>query len=117
MTTADASGFVGPRTRLKVDGRIVRVLSRRQPGSPWQANVDHPTENAEAVIFVDLTGETPDFYVAPGPWVEEDIRTHHEAWLARVSGTRPRNPDSDHTAIPVERLQQWHQRRDVLHAN
>jgi hypothetical protein len=31
---------VGPMTRLKVDGRVVRVLSRRQPGSPWQANVN-----------------------------------------------------------------------------
>lgn len=69
------------------------------------------------MIFVDLTGQAPDFYVAPAHWVEEDVRTHHEAWLARVGGTRPRNPDSNHTAIPVERLRQWHQRWDVLYAN
>jgi hypothetical protein len=107
--------IVGPMTRLKVDGRVVRVLSRRQPGSPWQANVNRPaTEDAEAVVFVDLTGDVPDYYVAPASWVEQDVRTHHEQWLARIGGERPRNPDSDHTAVPVERLEQWHRRWDVL---
>lgn len=107
--------IVGPRTRLSVDDRVVQLLSRRQPGSPWQANAEQPTvEDAEAVIFVDLTGEAPDFYVAPAAWVREDVHTHHAAWLARVGGTRPRNPESNHTAIPLERIQQWHHRWDVL---
>ncbi|GAB3861672.1 hypothetical protein GCM10027610_104560 [Dactylosporangium cerinum] len=109
---------VGARTRLTVDGRTVQVLSRRQHGSPWQANVSTPTvEDAHAVIFVDLTGETPDYFVAPALWVQQDVRMHHEAWLARVGGTRPRNPTSDHTAIPVDRIQQWHRRWDVLAAD
>lgn len=107
--------IVGPRTRLSVDDHTVQILSRRQPESPWQTNVDQPTvEDAEAVIFVDLTGDTPDFYVAPASWVREDVRAHHAAWLAHVGGTRPRNPGSDHTAIPLERIRQWHQRWDVL---
>jgi hypothetical protein len=106
---------VGPRTRLKVDGRVVQVLSRRRRGSPWQANVNRPvTEDAEAVVFVDLTGEVPDFYLAPASWVEEDVRAHHERWLAGVGGERPRNPDSEHTAISVERIECWHRRWDVL---
>jgi hypothetical protein len=106
---------VGPRTRLSVDGRVVQVLSRRQPASPWQTSVHRPTvEDAEVVIFVDLTCETPDFYVAPASWVEEDVRTHHQAWLAAVGGARPRNPESEHAAITEERLQQWHRRWDVL---
>lgn len=110
--------IVGPSTRLSVDGRIVQIIARRQPGSPWQTYASRPTiEDADAVIFVDLTGETPDFYVAPASWVREDVRTHHEAWLASVGGARPRNPDSDHTAIRVERLQLWHQRWDVLQAD
>lgn len=109
--------IIGPRTRLSVDGQIVQVLSRRQPGSPWQASVDHPTtEDAHAVVFVDLTGDTPDFYVAPASWVADDVRSHHNAWLAQVGGTRPRNPSSDHTAIPLERIEQWRQRWDVLQA-
>jgi hypothetical protein len=109
---------VGSRSRLSVDDRIVQVLSRRQPASPWQTDVNSPTvEDAEAVIFVDLSGETPDFYVAPASWVQEDVRSHHEAWLASVGGTRPRNPGSKHTAIPEARIKQWHQRWDVLEAN
>jgi hypothetical protein len=107
--------MVGPRTRLSVDDHIVQVLSRRQPGSPWQTKADQPTvEDAEAVIFVDLSGETPDFYVAPASWVREDVRAHHAAWLDQVGGSRPRTPESDHTAIPVERIQRWHRRWDVL---
>ena len=106
---------VGSRTRLSVDGRTVQVLSRRQAGPPWQAKVSAPTvENAHAVIFVDLTGETPDFYLAPADWVDRDVRQHHDAWLASVGGERPRNPASDHTVITVERIGQWHQRWDVL---
>lgn len=107
--------ILGPRTRLAVDDLVAQVLSRRQPGSPWQANVNQPAvEGAEVVIFVDLTGEAPDFYVAPAPWVREDVRRHHAAWLAQVGGERPRNPASDHTAIPLERIQQWHHRWDLL---
>jgi hypothetical protein len=106
---------IGPRTRLSVDGRVVQILSRRQPASPWQTSVDRPTvEDAQVVIFVDLTGEAPDFYVAPASWVAEDVRAQHEAWLAAIGGARPRNPESEQAAIPVERLQQWHQRWDVL---
>lgn len=105
----------GPRTRLSVDGHTVQVLSRRLPNSPWQTSTNHPTvEDAEAVIFVDLTGKSPDFYVAPASWVRDDVQVHHAAWLAGVGGTRPRNPESDHTAIPVQRIQQWHRRWDVL---
>lgn len=66
------------------------------------------------MIFVDLTGDTSDFYVAPAVWVEQDVRRHHDAWLASVGGKRPRNPDSDHTAISVDRIRQWHRRWDVL---
>lgn len=106
---------VGPTTRLSVDDRIVQVLSRRQPNSPWQTSVKAPAvEDAEAVIFVDLTGEAPNFYIAPAAWVREDVTSHHQAWLANLGGIRPRNPDSDHTAVPLERIKQWHQRWDVL---
>lgn len=72
--------IVDPRTRLKIDGRIVQVLSRRQLAAPWQSNASRPTvEDAQAVIFVDLTGDMPDFYVAPASWVQEDVRNHHQA--------------------------------------
>jgi hypothetical protein len=55
-------------TFLSVDGRKVRVTSRRQPESPWQIEMNSPSFTAETVhafIFVDLTCKVPDFYVAP----------------------------------------------------
>jgi hypothetical protein len=59
---------VGRQTRLVVDGKTVQVNSRQRPGSPWQFNADRPVvDDAVAVIFVDLTADAPDFYIAPDP--------------------------------------------------
>ncbi len=83
-----ANGFrrvevVGRQTRLMADGRTVQVNSRRLPGSPWQFNANRPVvEDAMAVIFVDLTGEAPDFYIAPAEW---GARRRHAA-LCGVAG-------------------------------
>lgn len=93
----------------------MQVSSRRQPGSPWQLRADHPVvEDAAAVIFVDVTGETPDFYIAPGPWVRDDVKRHFAAWLESKGGTRPRNPGSDHAGVALDRIRQWHRRWDIL---
>jgi len=105
----------GPNTRLTVDDRTVQVNSRRQPGSPWQVSAAHPVvDDAVAVIFVDLSGDAPDFYIAPAEWVRTDVKRHFAAWLESRGGVRPRNPDSDHHAIELDRIRQWHQRWDVL---
>jgi DNA-binding transcriptional regulator YhcF (GntR family) len=105
----------GPQTRLIVDDRTVQVSSRRQPGSPWQVSAAHPVvDDAVAVIFVDLSGDAPDFYIAPDEWVRTDVKRHFAAWLESKGGVRPRNPDSDHHAIELDRIRQWHQRWDVL---
>lgn len=105
----------GPRTRLTVDDRAVQVNSRRQPGSPWQVSAARPVvEDAVAAIFVDLTGDAPDFYIAPAQWVRTDVKRHFATWLESKGGVRPRNPDSDHTAIELDRIRQWHRRWDVL---
>lgn len=105
----------GRQTRLTVDGRTVQVSSRRLPGSPWQLSASRPVvDDAVAVIFVDLTGTEPDFYIAPADWVREDVKAHYANWLERKGGTRPRNPDSDHTGVELDRIRQWRQRWEVL---
>lgn len=105
----------GPQTRLIIDDRIAQVSSRRQPGSPWQLNASRPVvQDAVAVIFVDLTRDYPDFYVAPAEWVRGDVKRHHDAWLKSKGGIRPRNPASEHHALEVDRIRQWHQRWDIL---
>lgn len=67
-----------------------------------------------AVIFVDLTGNAPDFYIAPGQWVREDVKRHYAQWFESKGGRRPRNPDSDHAGVELDRIRQWHKRWDVL---
>ena len=105
----------GPQTRLTIDGRTVQVSSRRQPGSPWQVSAAHPVvDDAAAVIFVDLTGDVPDFYIAPAQWVRSDVKSHFATWLESRGGVRPRNPESDHSTVELDRIRQWHQRWDVL---
>jgi hypothetical protein len=97
-----AVGVTGRQTRLTADGKTAQVNSRRMPGSPWQFNADHPVvDDAVAVIFVDLTGNAPDFYIAPGQWVRNDVKQHHAAWLESKGGTRPRNPASNHTGVDL----------------
>lgn len=105
----------GPQTRLLIDDQIAQVSSRRQPGSPWQINLNRPVvEDAVAVIFVDLTGDYPDFYIAPAQWVRDDVKRHHDAWLESKGGVRPRNPAADHHAVELDRIRQWRQCWDIL---
>lgn len=106
---------VGRTTRLMIDDRIVQVNSRRQPGSPWQFNLNRPVvEDAVAVILVDLTGDYPDFYIAPAQWVRDDVKHHHAEWLKTKGGVRPRTPSSDHHSINLDRIKSWHQRWDAI---
>ena len=94
----------GPQTRLTIDGRTVQVSSRRQPGSPGQVSAAHPVvDDAAAVIFVDLTGDVPDFYIAPAQWVRSDVKSHFATWLESRGGVRPRNPESDHSTVELDR--------------
>jgi hypothetical protein len=49
--------------------------------------------------------------------VREIVQRHHNRWLESVGQVRPRNPDSDHTAIHLDCISRWHQRWDVLSAS
>lgn len=107
---------VGPQTRLIIDDRIAQVIARRRPGSPWQFMLNRiVVHDAVAVILVDLTGDHPDFYVAPAQWVRDEVQRRYDAWLATKGGKRPRNPASDHATLELdEAVQQWHRRWDVI---
>jgi hypothetical protein len=105
----------GPSTRLIVDDRIAQVNSRRQPGSPWQFNLNRVVvEDAVAVIFVDLTGDHPEFYIAPAQWVRDEAKRHFDEWLESKGGRRPRNPESTHCTLELDHIRHWHRRWDVL---
>jgi hypothetical protein len=72
----------GHQTQLAVDSRTVQVSFQRLPGSFWQLNASRSVADpAVAVIFVDLTGTEPDFYIAPTKCVREDVKLHLANWL------------------------------------
>jgi DNA-binding transcriptional regulator YhcF (GntR family) len=106
----------GPQTRLRIDDQTAQVIARRMPGAPWQFMINRiVVEDAVAVILVDLTGNHPDFYVAPAQWVRDEVQRRYDEWLASKGGRRPRNPASDHATLPLdESVQQWHRRWNVL---
>jgi DNA-binding transcriptional regulator YhcF (GntR family) len=107
--------IVGPYTRIIVDDRIAQVNSRRTPGSPWQLDLNRVVvEDAVAVIFVDLTGDHPEFYIAPAQWVRDEVKRRHKEWLDSKGGQRPRNPKSPHTGLDLDPIRHWHRRWDLL---
>lgn len=72
-------------------------------------------DDAVAVILVDLTGDYPDFYIAPAQWVRDEVQRRYDGWLAIKGGRRPRNPASDHVTLELDdAVQQWHRHWDVL---
>jgi hypothetical protein len=100
-----------------VDDRMTQVISRRQPNGSWQFTLNRiVVDDAIAVIFVDLTGDHPDFYIAPAHWVRNEVEQHYQQWLESKGGERPRNPASDHAALEPDHVRQWHRRWGVLSA-
>ncbi|MHA6630919.1 hypothetical protein ACU61A_36230 [Pseudonocardia sichuanensis] len=110
----------GRRTELLVQtptGRWrVRVLTRRR--GDWQTSIRegaNPAPRANAVwAFVDLANGATRYYVAPEPWVVNDIRTEHEDYLARNGGQRVVTKDSEHHGIKTARVECWLGRWDLL---
>lgn len=107
----------GPHTRVVIEDRTVQVNSRRQPGSPWQFNINRVVvEDAIAVILVDLTGDHPEFYIAPAQRVRDSVKRRYDKWLESKGGTRPRNPTSGHATLELSDISEWYQRWDLLAA-
>lgn len=100
---------------------FIQVKTRRS--GTWQTTTKHaqPREEPEPPeprfwIFVDLRKDDsePAYFVVPEWWIQNDIHTTHEAYLARNRGKRARTAASTHHAIPLSRLQEWRDRWDLL---
>ncbi|MFI6226165.1 hypothetical protein ACIBCR_02460 [Micromonospora echinospora] len=66
--------------------------------------------STEFYVLVDVTAGRRDFYVVPGDELRSGVRQRHEEFMASVSGVRPRNPDSRHTAIEPANVERWRDR-------
>jgi hypothetical protein len=101
------------RYRLRVNGKLVQVFTRR--AGDWQPNGMQPVaDDTEGVIFLDLAADEPEFYVAAGDWLRDDVAKHYGDYVAAHGGTRRDNPESRHHKVTTKRVAQWRDRWDVL---
>jgi hypothetical protein len=88
--------------------RILEVASRQPVPDPNRPSItrgrkrEEPTEEETHFwIFVELTKPpaSPDFYVVPEWWIENDIHRANGDYLAKHGGQRAITKDSTHHAI------------------
>jgi hypothetical protein len=64
----------------------------------------------DRVVFVDLSAEIPQFFIAGGDEARTTVTQRHEQWLASVGHVRPQTPDSKHSAVDEELVERWRNR-------
>jgi len=102
--------------------RKIDIQVKTKTAGAWQTTTTHAKQRTETRdegkfwILVDLhkDGRVPDYYVVPTWWMENDIFTAHQDYLAKHGGNRAKNNASTHHSIPLSRVQQWKDRWDVL---
>lgn len=99
------------------DGPRVAGLRRgsdrvwRSSASSCGCNVDRYLKGTiEWIVLVDISGTVPEFYLVPGERIRAIVKRKHEAFLGRVGGVRPRNPESKHSRIEQPDVQRWRNR-------
>lgn len=101
---------VGRSSLVEIDGREAEVHVATK--GAWQiSNVDRFLGATSArVVFVDLSGTVPEFFIVDGDRARAIVKRHHEEFLKRVGGVRPRNPRSKHAAIRRDLVTRWRSR-------
>jgi hypothetical protein len=102
--------IVGRSSLVDINGRLAEVHVATK--GAWQiANVDRfVSATTPRVIFVDLTGTVPEFFILHGDSARNTVKRHHETFLSRVGGVRPRNPKSKHAAVRRDQIQRGRNR-------
>jgi hypothetical protein len=101
---------VGRTSLVEINGRQAEVHVATK--GAWQiANVDRFLgATTRLVIFVDLTGTVPEYFILDGDRARTIVRRHHQQFLERVGHVRPLNPQSKHTAVRRDHVQRWRNR-------
>jgi hypothetical protein len=102
--------------------RTVEIKVKTRRAGTWQPSLREAepqaagSENERFWIFVDLSKPNvrPGFFVVPEPWIQQDIREVHEAYLARHGGHRAVTEDSEHHSVSEDRIAEWTDRWDIL---
>src|SRR5438132_839393 len=102
--------LVGAYTYVEVNGHRAAVQVAAQ--GAWQIEdvEKYLRGTVERAVLVDVTDGQREFYVVPGGDLRALVRQRHEAFMQRVGGTRPRNPQSRHSKIEPADVQIWRNR-------
>lgn len=96
----------GAQTFVDIDGRRAAVMVAGK-GAWMIADIDTFTDSTVGTyVLVDVSGEHPRFFIAPGDELRHDVRQRHQQFMARV-GVRPRNSESRHTKIEPQDVARW----------
>lgn len=101
------AALVGRSSYVEVNGHKAQVQVAAK--GAWQIeHVDKYTSTSvEHIILVDITDGLREFYICPGDLLRRDVRKRHDEFVASQGGSRPRNPDSKHSAIYPEQVRKW----------
>ncbi|HTT52380.1 MAG TPA: hypothetical protein VMH35_13345 [Streptosporangiaceae bacterium] len=99
-------------TSIQVKTRRTGTWHARYPEDAPECNED-PTETS-FWSFVDLSSEHPAYFIAPRWWIRNDIRRIAAPYHARYEQEHGYPRQSHHHAIPVNRIEQWRERWDIL---
>jgi hypothetical protein len=102
--------IVGRSSLVEVNGRQAEVHVATK--GAWQiSNIDKFLgASTSRVVFVDLTGTVPEFFILEGDRARAVVKRHHDSYMERVGGIRPRNPKSKHAAVRRDHIQRWRNR-------
>lgn len=126
---AYAVTFAGNMPRIDIlatntnQSRTAAIQVKTMTARTWQTSItrgrrrEEPTEEETHFwVFVELKKPpaSPEFYVVPESWIENDIHKVHTEYLARHGGKRAVSNESTHHAIKRSRIEQWRDRWDLL---
>lgn len=127
---AYAVTFAGNMPRIDIlasdldQTRTVAIQVKTMRSGSWQTSIKYavpvPANPADDHFWILVhlgrsLDASPAYYIAPEPWMLNDIYEKHAAYLAKHGGVRPGgNPDSKHHSIRVSRVADWRDRWDLL---
>ena len=102
----DVVAYSPGRTRtvqIKVKAKGIR--SKQKPGWQWDVKKARQALDAPStkyLVLIDLAPAQPDYYICQLSLIARHVLRNHEEFLRQHRGRRPRNPESEHTLIPLE---------------
>jgi hypothetical protein len=94
-------------------GRRYTITTRSKKTGEWQTSTtygrprDEKRDETEFWVFINISDDPPNFYVVPQWWIQNDIYSVHQEYLARHGGRRKHNDESTHHKIPRKRIENW----------